>query len=135
MRFAELIQPELHKQGFKIQKTDELGLVWTAHSTGNFDLTIDINSPHQGLIAYANFGIDEYPDSLNSLDTWVDKKFRRMGLATKMYNWAQELGNTVEPSKFLSNQGKKFWHSREPDRMQKHRVVGKDRAHTDPDLH
>ena len=131
MRFNELIQPELQSgTGFKLQHTDPLGLIWTAQSQGEFDLTIDVHSPEQGQVAYAIFSIDEYPDSLNSVDTWVHKNYRRMGIGTKMYDWAQELGNTVEPSKFLSVKGQKFWNKRNPERMTHHRVKGPDRAHS-----
>lgn len=131
MRIHELIQQELKDtQPFRLQKTDSQGLIWTAVSHGHFDLTVDVQSPQGRQIAYATFEIDEYPDSLNSLDTWVDTKWRRMGIATRMYDWARELGNDIEPSKFLSVQGQKFWRKRNPERMKGHRVKGPDRAHS-----
>lgn len=113
MRVQELIQPEIQKQkGFTHTKTDELGLIWTAHSRGEFDLTIDIQSPHMGQIAYITLEVNPDEETMSSQDTWVHQNFRRMGLATKMYNWAEELGNTVVASSTLSKMGKKFWKSR-----------------------
>ena len=108
----ELLQPEVTDgKGFEITKHDELGLEWTAASQGNNELVIEVKQQGQ-VIAQAIFRTTENPDDLNSDDTWVDKNYRRMGIATKMYNWAQELGNTVVPSKFRSTAGKKFWKSR-----------------------
>jgi hypothetical protein len=109
----ELIQPELQdNKGFEKVEYDELGLEWTAFSKGNNELVIEVKTPQGATIAQAIFRNTEDPDNLNSDDTWVDKKYRRMGIATKMYNWAQKLGNTINPSKFRSSAGKKFWKSR-----------------------
>lgn len=110
---TELIQPEIKQQkGFTKTHTDELGLIWTAHSRGEFDLTVDVQSPHMGQIAYITLEVNPDEDSMSSIDTWVHQKFRRMGIATKMYNWAEKLGNTVVASSTLSRMGKKFWKSR-----------------------
>lgn len=113
MRLKELIQPEI-VQGQSFTKTfiDSMGLTWTAHSRGEFDLTIDIHSPDQGLVAYITLEVNPDEETMSSQDTWVDKNWRRLGLATRMYDWAQELGNTVIASGTLSNQGKKFWKAR-----------------------
>lgn len=110
----ELIQPEVQdSKGFERKEYDEMGLEWTAFSKGNNELVIEVKTPHGETIAQAIFRNTEDPENLNSDDTWVDKKYRRMGIATKMYNWAQRLGNTIKPSKFRSVAGKKFWKSRE----------------------
>jgi hypothetical protein len=109
----ELIQPEIQRgEGFTKTHTDELGLIWTAHSRGEFDLTVDVQSPHQGQIAYITLEVNPDEQTMSSQDTWVDKKWRRMGIATKMYNWAEKLGNTVVDSSTLSRMGKKFWKNR-----------------------
>ena len=119
MRIQELIQPEIQQgEPFTHKQTDSLGLTWTAQSRGEFDLTIDIQSPEHGLIAYITLEVNPDEDTMSSQDTWVDKRWRRMGLATKMYDWAQELGNTVIPSSTLQPDGKEFWKNRkgqEPD--------------------
>ena len=119
MRFTEfnpideLIDPSLKdKKGFTKIKHDELGLTYTAWSRGDTDLDIEVKTPGGEIIAHALFRDNEHPDDLTSDDTWVDKKYRRMGIATKMYNFAQELGNTVLPSKYRSAAAKKFWKTR-----------------------
>jgi hypothetical protein len=113
MRLKEIIQPEI-VQGQPFTKThvDSMGLTWTAQSRGEFDLTIDIQSPEQGLLAYITLEVNPDEETMSSQDTWVDKRWRRMGLATRMYNWAQELGNTVIASSTLQPDGKKFWKNR-----------------------
>lgn len=113
MRVRELIQPEIQQaKPFTKKYTDEQGLTWTAHSNGEFDLTIDIKDSKQELIAYITLEVNPDENTMSSKDTWVDVKWRRMGLATKMYNWAETLGNTVIASSTLSKQGKKFWRNR-----------------------
>lgn len=48
-------------------------------------------------------------DELEALDLNVDKQFRRRGLATEMYKFARELGNTIVPSGKQTALGKAFW--------------------------
>ena len=117
MRLKEIIQPEIVQgKSFTKKYVDSLGLNWTAHSRGEFDLTIDIQSPEQGQIAYITLEVNPDEETMSSQDTWVDKRWRRMGLATKMYDWAEELGNTVIASSTLQPDGKKFWKSRSGSR-------------------
>ena len=48
-------------------------------------------------------------NTLMSIDTYVDMKHRRKGIATTMYRLAKELGNDVAPSQYQSRAGKKMW--------------------------
>jgi hypothetical protein len=40
---------------------------------------------------------------------WVEPAYRRLGLASEIYQFATELGNTMAPSKYQSDQGKALW--------------------------
>jgi GNAT superfamily N-acetyltransferase len=124
MKVTELVQQELKDQiPFHHTEHTRGGLVWTAHSNGNFDLTIDLKNEYGKQLAYVTFEINEEDDNLNSADTWVAPEMRRLGIATRMYNWAESLGNTIVKSKFLSAQGKKYWKAREKAQAEKHKQI------------
>lgn len=113
MRIQELVQPEIVQgKPFNLSHIDSRGLTWTAQSRGEFDLAISVTSPEQGQIAHLVLEVNPDEDSMSSQDTWVDRRWRRSGISTKMYNWAGELGNTVTASDRLSDLGKKFWQAR-----------------------
>lgn len=113
MRINEVIQPEIvQSKPFDHSHIDSMGLTWKAESRGEFDLDISVTSPEHGQIAHLVLNVNPDEETMSSHDTWVDKRWRRLGLATKMYNWAQELGNTVIKSDRLSDYGKAFWKSR-----------------------
>ena len=113
MRINEVIQQAIEQgKSFTKSHTDSMGLTWRAESRGEFDLAISVTSPHQGQIAHLVLEVNPDEVTMSSQDTWVDKRWRRLGLATKMYNWAEELGNTVIRSDRLSDHGKEFWKSR-----------------------
>ena len=42
----------------------------------------------------------------------VEAYYRRRGVATKMYDYIQELGYVIKPSDTQSNDAKEFWKSR-----------------------
>lgn len=50
---------------------------------------------------------------LSSSFTHVSEKYRRIGLGTAMYNFAQELGNSVQGSGSQSDDAKAFWAARQ----------------------
>jgi hypothetical protein len=113
MRINEVIQQAIEQgRSFSQTRIDSMGLTWQAESRGEFDLTISVTSSHHGQIAHLVLEVNPDEASMSSQDTWVDKRWRRMGLATGMYNWAQELGNTVIKSDRLSDHGREFWRSR-----------------------
>lgn len=113
MRINEVIQTAIQQaKPFTKSHVDSMGLTWRAESRGEYDLNISVTSPHQGQIAHLVLEVNPDEDTMSSQDTWVDKRWRRLGLASKMYNWAQELGNTVIASDRLSDYGKEFWKSR-----------------------
>ena len=49
-------------------------------------------------------------------DLEVDKKYRRKGLATAMYDYADEQGHNLTPTKSLKPDGIKFWQKRNKNR-------------------
>jgi predicted GNAT family acetyltransferase len=110
----EVVQPELVDQKkFHHEYHDAQGLLWSAVSTGEFDLVVDVRDHNHSIIAYATFEVNPDENSISSSDTWVSDRYRRQGIATKMYNWAQELGNTVVKSSTLLPKGKRFWAARD----------------------
>ena len=110
----EVVQPEIvNQQKFHREYHDEQGLLWSAVSTGEFDLVIDVRDHNHSIIAYATFEVNPDENSISSSDTWVSDRYRRQGVATKMYDWAQELGNTVVKSSTLLPKGKRFWAARD----------------------
>jgi hypothetical protein len=110
----EVVQPELVDQKkFHYEYHDEIGLLWSAVSTGEFDLVVDVRDHNNSIIAYATFEVNPDENSISSSDTWVSDRYRRQGIATRMYNWAEKLGNTVVKSSSLLPKGKRFWAARE----------------------
>lgn len=88
-----------HRNGFDIKAiADEQGLsIMLYNSNGE-----QIGASHFEVIG----------DHLESFDTYVRPEMRKQGLASMMYDYAQELGNDVLPSKHQTKAGKKFWKSR-----------------------
>lgn len=62
-------------------------------------------------IGYIEFTIpaDTENGSLVSDMVWVDKKYRKEGIASTMYAYARMLGNTIKPSSIQLPPGKKMW--------------------------
>ena len=75
-------------------------------------------------IGNAHFSVVD--DHLESFDTWVRPECRRQGVATVMYNWAEELGNDLEPSSQQTPAGKRLWKTR----SKKSRVIDENKALT-----
>lgn len=79
-------------------------------------LRIEVQTLRGTKLGWVNFEVVD--GSLEALDLNVDKQFRRRGLATAMYDFARELGNTIAPSKKQTPLGKLFWtkdHSKAAD--------------------
>lgn len=58
-------------------------------------------------IGWVNF--EKKDDSLEALDLSIQPEHRRKGVATEMYKFARELGNSIAPSKLQTGMGKQFW--------------------------
>jgi GNAT superfamily N-acetyltransferase len=105
---TEAINTSIMKQGWQTQ----------AHR-GGLDLKAQANEQGLSVLAYdaggreigwAHFEIID--NDLKSFDTWVDPRMRRQGIATVIYNYAQELGNDIKPSPHQTRAGKRFWKAR-----------------------
>lgn len=59
------------------------------------------------MVGWVNF--ENIDDNLEALDLSVAEKHRRKGIASEMYKFARDLGNTIKPSSKQTGYGKKFW--------------------------
>ena len=59
------------------------------------------------VVGWVNF--ENVDDNLEALDLGITEKHRRKGLATAMYKFARDLGNTIKASPKQTALGKKFW--------------------------
>lgn len=59
------------------------------------------------LVGWVNF--ENIDNALEALDLVVLKDYRRQGIASEMYKFAEELGNTIRPSSKQTTLGKAFW--------------------------
>lgn len=58
-------------------------------------------------VGFTNFQVID--DHLEAIDVIVKKGYRRQGIASAMYEFAQELGNDIQPSSMQTPDGKAFW--------------------------
>ena len=93
----------------KTEHRDGLDLKAVASKKG---LSIEAYDAGGRMIGQAHFDIVD--DHLESADTHVDRRYRRQGIATAMYNWAKELGNDIVASTSRTTDGRKFWKGSRP---------------------
>lgn len=75
-------------------------------------LVIEVIDPKiKKLIAQAIFKLKGKGDNqhLESQDTWVNKDYKRAGIATTMYAYARSLGNDIKPSRQQTPDGRAMW--------------------------
>ena len=63
------------------------------------------------VVGWVNF--EDIDGNLEALDLQVDAKHRRKGIATAIYNFAKDLGNTIKPSSKQTAMGKQFWSNKQ----------------------
>jgi len=96
---------------------------------GGLDLLASYNEPNGqrvlSILAYdrggreiGNAHFEVIDDHLESFDTYVRPDMRHQGIATVMYDYAQELGNDLKPSGYQTGAGKKFWRARKQQPQQ-----------------
>jgi ribosomal protein S18 acetylase RimI-like enzyme len=126
MRSQEFIDEVVNKQvfsrGFRREKsfTDRGGeeykliaLVDSKNITDNIDMsnTFSLEAWHNGkMVGWANFEI--HGDEIRAQSVAVEKAYRRRGLANAMYDFVEELGNTVAPSALQKPDGRALWQGR-----------------------
>lgn len=59
------------------------------------------------LVGWVNF--EPKGDHLEALDLFVNKNHRQKGIASEMYVFAKELGNSIKKSEKQTSMGKLFW--------------------------
>ncbi len=104
----EQVQPELtNGEGFE-HTVDRNGITLKAASNGHGAL--QIKAFVQGKKAgEAYFEMTPDNQHIASDDTHVDQRFRRKGIATVMYQYAKELGNSIAPSPDRTPDGNAMW--------------------------
>ena len=104
----EQVQPELtNGEGFE-HTVDRNGITLKAASNGHGAL--QIKAFVQGKKAgEAYFEMTPDNQHIASDDTHVDERFRRTGIATVMYQYAKELGNSIAPSPDRTPDGNAMW--------------------------
>jgi len=96
---------------------------------GGLDLLASYNEPRGqrvlSILAYdrggreiGNAHFEVMDDHLESFDTYVRPDMRHQGIATVMYDYAQELGNDLKPSGYQTRAGKRFWRARKQQPQQ-----------------
>lgn len=118
----EKISPETTETGFKDQRDIADGryrLVATGHNTVYRDrpvnmLKVDLfDNELERNIAWVEFIVqtreqDQEPH-LVSTSTYVRPEYRNQGLAKIMYQYANSIGNDIEPSRLQTQAGKNMW--------------------------
>jgi len=77
---------------------------------GRLEISASIDGQEVGSVSFINFG-----DHLQASTAEVKPEYRRQGIARMMYDFAEELGNDLEPSHALTDPGKEFWRNRDPE--------------------
>ncbi len=111
----EKVNPQQFKPGFERVKELPGGKYKLVATNGYIksgaseseQLRIEVQTMRGTKLGWVNFEVID--DNLEALDLNVDKQFRRRGLATAMYDFARELGNTIAPSRKQKPLGKLFW--------------------------
>lgn len=118
MRISEIVNTSVFRRGFSKEKTILDGKVKLVAKPGYiaFNPEKKLNTSQQfrieafagkNMIAWVNF--EAHGEALEALDLSVDESYRRKGIASQMYAFAKELGNSISPSKMQTELGKKFW--------------------------
>jgi len=122
MLVSELFEPRVFRRGFEQeQKYGKYRLVarhgplpWLGH--GRTPMVSDqfrVEAYHgRNLVAWVNFEVVD--DHLEAIDVVVDKKHRRRGVATAMYQFAKSLGNDIQRSSKQTGMGREFWATKSP---------------------
>ena len=116
MRLSEVVNHELFQQGFEDTRTygryqlkatpGYMPYIPGQRSTTSQYFRIEALLG-RAVIGWVNF--EDIDGNLEALDLHVDPKHRRRGIASEMYKFARELGNTVKPSHKQTGMGRQFW--------------------------
>ena len=110
MRIDEVIMPGL-KRGTRFndwKKSDQIDLRAYVDRPGLLTVKAYLKDGTQ--IGRVEFSIEG--KNLQADQVVVNPEFRRQGIATMMYDYAESLGNTIVPSMLLSPDSEAFWNAR-----------------------
>ncbi len=118
MLLTEIVNKSIFNRGFEKTKTILNGKYELTAKCGiipyNPNKKINVSSQFRieakkgkQLVGWVNF--EERNNSLVAIDVVVVEEHRRKGIATAMYDFAKELGNSISPSSMQTKLGKEFW--------------------------
>lgn len=89
----------------------ELDAVYHGAVTDQIIITARQNKKYLGQVRFVISTVDRPEPVLVAGNLSVDPEYRRQGIASVMYQWAKELGNSIEPSHTQTDAGRAFWQS------------------------
>lgn len=116
LSLTEKVNKKIFEKGF--EKTKEIGkfTLIAKHGIIPYSPTKPLNVSEQFrieakngklMVGWVNFKITE--NKLEAIDVVVNPEYRRQGIATEMYKFAKELGNSIVPSSMQRPMGKALW--------------------------
>jgi GNAT superfamily N-acetyltransferase len=119
---SELYNPEVFQRGFEQERqygpyrllAHHGQLPWLGHGkTARASDQFRVEAwKGKILVGWVNFEVVD--DHLEAIDVVVDKKHRRRGIATAMYQLAKSLGNDIQRSAKQTGMGREFWATKSP---------------------
>ena len=111
----EKVNQSVMQPGFKDTQSILGGKFKLLANSDGTRLTVNLYLPEADFwedpVAYAKFDIKGFffLKNLQSYKTWVEPEYRRMGLATAIYQYVLGLGNTIKPADVRTDMGKAMW--------------------------
>ena len=87
----------------------DLDAVYHGAVTDQIIITARQNKKYLGQVRFVISTVDRSEPVLVAGNLSVDPAYRRRGIASAMYRWAKELGNSIEPSYTQTDAGRAFW--------------------------
>ncbi|CAB4137811.1 NAT_SF domain containing protein [uncultured Caudovirales phage] len=120
---TEKVNADTVQQGFRDQQTVNNGqwLIraegqeqqYGSHTAHVLHVQVVTNNNRKEELAWSKFLVKQRPDDaeqyLESVYTFVDPKYRGQGLAKLMYQYANSLGNDIQPSQLQTDLGRGMW--------------------------
>ena len=122
MRAQEFVQEQVNKQmlnpSWSAEKTIdtsagplELRARYHDAVVDQIIITASLNGQDVGQVRFVVSSVDRKEPVLVAGNLNVDRDQQRKGIASAMYRWAKELGNTIEPSYSQTDAARAFWKS------------------------
>ena len=120
-QIKELVNPDVVKDGFKHSKTVNNGEYTLTAKTDVYShdgkswpsIEVKIYNQDKKQVGFVMFTVrrreEDNEPHLTSMSTSVEPEYRGRGLARMMYQYANELGNDIEPSRIQTQMGRDMW--------------------------